>query len=689
MIYLDESEIRKTISLMKPNDELFEIRVISKRSKPLSGYFKSADALINELRKQNLKGANVYITLNEPVEDCYAREQKNVLMQAEKTTSDNDIYAYDWLMIDLDPKRASGVSSSDEELQQAKNVGNKIFKYMKDLGCENPLMALSGNGVHLLYRFNLSNTPENKKLMEQALKALSYLFSEDGVEVDKKNFNPSRVCKLYGTLAQKGANDEKRHYRMSKIIGNASVIKASDRKYLEKLCAIIPEPEKPQKYNSYKPSEFDLDSWLDKYGIRYTKKPCDDAIKYILDECPFDSNHKAPDSCIFKFSNGAIAFTCFHNSCSGHTWQDLRRKYEPDAYEKKREYEEKKMFGSFNRDMPPESKHIKPKDGVKIFHTAKEIIHKPRQTEEIIKTGITQFDKQFRGLRKNDATIISGQTGGAKSTLLSQIVLNAVDTDCNVAVFSGELADVDYMRWMNLQAAGKSYIESTQYDDYFNVPYKIQEKIADWLEGRFWLYNNEYGYDFNAILEQFEQMITEHKLDMLCIDNLMALDISDLSREKYEAQSRFAWRIHEMAKKTHTHIIVVCHPRKPMGLLSQYDISGSSDIVNAFDNVLFVYRRNQSFENAYSMFYGKKYEEEGTNIWHCAKARFGSVTDNYYPLFYEKETHRLKNDITENRIYKWVDDAKKNDSKLQVKEETKENNDGFVDVQDGEEFPWK
>lgn len=664
MNYIDEQEIRKTISLMKRVGELFEIRVIFKKGKPLSGYFKDADTLIKELKRQNLKGANVYITLNEPNEACYSREQKNVLIQAEKTTSDTDIFAYDWLMIDLDPTRPSGVSSSESELQLAKNLGNKIFKYMKDLGFESPLIAISGNGVHLLYKVNLSNTAENKKLMENSLKALNYLFSEDGIEVDQKNFNPSRVCKLYGTLAQKGANDPERPYRMSSVIGNPTEIKASDRQYLEKLCNVIPkEPEKPKQYNNYRPSEFDLESWLDKYGIRYNKKSWNDADKYVLDECPFDPNHKAPDSCIMKFRNGAISFTCFHNSCSGHTWQDLRIKYEPDAYEKRQAYEERQMYKSFNRNQKPEQQHIEQKEGEPIFYTAKEIISRPKKSEQIIKSGIDKFDKKFRGFRKHDVTILSGQTGSAKSTLLSQLVLNAINEGNNVAVFSGELAEDDYMRWMNQQAAGKNYVEPSKWEGYYNVPYQYQLKIAGWLEGHFWLYNNKYGFNFNAIIEQLEKMIKGHNLDMLCIDNLMALDISGLSREKYEAQSAFAWRLHELAQRTNTHIIVVCHPRKPMGLLGLYDISGTSDIVNACDNILFVYRVNQTFKNNYQQVFGMEYKDDATNIWHCPKARFGSVDDSYNGLYYEVETKRLKNDLTEYKKYKWMDDAKEPENK--------------------------
>lgn len=650
--YIDEAEIRRTISVMKPDGELFEIRIIpaNKKQKPSVGYFKSVDVLLRELKKQQLKGTNVYITLQKIKDACYSREQRDCFVVGASTTSDNDVEGYNWLMIDLDPERPSGVSSSEEELKEAKNSGNRIYKYLKELGFEKPLLGFSGNGVHLLYKVRIANTKDRENLIKNSLKALNLLFGTEKVKVDCANFNPSRICKLYGTVAQKGTNTEERPHRMSRILSKETEYNPTDVQYLEKLCEVIPkEPEKPQRYNNYKPSEFDLDDWLFKHNLNYTKVN-GDVDKYILDECPFDSSHTAPDACIFKARNGAIGFHCFHNSCQDYTWKDVRIKYEPDAYDKKRQYEEQQMFKSFNRSEPV---HIQPKEDNPVFVTAKMIAERPKQTEQIIRTGIEKFDNKYRGLRKRDVTILSGQTGSAKSTLLSQIILNAVDKNNHVAVFSGELKDEDYMKWMNLQAAGKDKVEPTQWNDYYNVPYAIQLKIADWLEGKFWLYNNDYGFRYEAIIEQFESMIDDHRLDMLCIDNLMALDISGLSNEKYEAQSRFAWQLHELAKKKNVHIIVVCHPRKPNGLLGLYDVSGTSDIVNAVDNIIYVYRYGRIFENNYSQVYGKSYDGEGTNIWHCAKARFGSVDEEYEDLFYEIETKRLKNSITENRQYGW------------------------------------
>ena len=656
--YFDESEIRKAISILKPEGELFEIRIISgnKKQKPYVGYFKSADVLIGELRKQNLKGCNVYITLQKVKDACYSREQKDVFVQGASTTSDNDIEGYEWLMIDLDPDRPSGVSSTKEELQKAKDLGNKIYTFLSDMGFEKPFTGFSGNGVHLLYKVMIANTKDREALIKNCLNALNLLFGTPEIKVDCANFNPSRICKLYGTLAQKGSDTEDRPHRMSSVLSKATEYKPTDLQYLEKLSDVIPkEPEKPQAYNNYRPSEFDLEDWLYKYGLHYTKVSYGDGDKYVLDECPFDSSHKAPDACVFKMRNGALGFHCFHHSCQCNDWRELRMKYEPDAYEKKRQYEERKAYHSFNRDPEPPKKIEQKEDPV--FITPEYMLNSIEQTHVFIRTGIYDYDKAYRGLEKQRVTIISGYSGGSKSTLMSQIMLNAMDNGNRVFCFSGELYKNDVYDWLTLQAAGKSNTEMIEAGRYKVKP-EVRKKILKWLQGKFWLYNNKYGYNFEAILNFLKDQIDTLKLDLLCIDNLMAMDIRDLAPNKYDAQAAFMWNLHELSQEKNVHIIVVCHPKKPSGLLSLYDVSGASEIVNAVDNIIYVYRNTQQFRNAYVEFFKHEWNEPYTNIWHCAKARYGSVTDDYIGLYYEPETKRLKSTLTDNRIYGWDNEFK-------------------------------
>lgn len=149
----DENEIRKAISIMKPQNSLFEIRVIAAGGGNASGYFRDADTCINAMRGIRMDGnSNVYITLNGIKDECHSRQQRNCFVRnAKPNTSDSDIYCFDWLMVDMDPVRAAGTSSSEEQIGYAKEKCNEVYAFMKRTGFDDPIVAFSGNGAHLLY----------------------------------------------------------------------------------------------------------------------------------------------------------------------------------------------------------------------------------------------------------------------------------------------------------------------------------------------------------------------------------------------------------------------------------------------------------------------------------------------------------------------------------------------------------
>lgn len=654
---INESEIRKAISILKPDDQLFEVRVIYNNKQMYSGYFKSADDLIKALDRdiREYANCNMYVTLNKLNDACYDREQRNRFVKnAKATTSDNDIVGYEFLFIDVDPHRPTGTSSSDEQVVAAKEVGNKVYAFMKDIGFFDPVFGFSGNGVHLLYKVRMKNSQENKLLMQKCLNVLDMFFSNDDVQVDLKNFNPARVCKLYGTQAQKGANTERRPHRMSKILGDAKEIKMNDVEYLRKLAKMLPEEEKPQKYNNYQPSQFDLDEWLNKYGLRYRKTSYSGGTKYILDVCPFDSNHKGKDACIFRTSSGAIGFHCFHNSCADKTWKDVRLLYEPDAYEKRQQEYERRIYAKPKQRQ--EYKPIQEKEGEPVFLTAKDILNMPRRPERFVKTGIRDIDNRMRGLKTGYVSVLSGLRASGKSSVISEICLDCVETKNKVSVYSGELSPQNFMRWMNLQAAGKSNAEPTQFEGYYNVSRKNQERISEWLSNDFTLYNNKYGNDFLAVKEQLERKIASDKPDLVILDNLMAFDIKNLSENKFEAQTAFTWSLHEMAQKYDVHILFIAHPRKAMGFLRLDDISGTADIGNAVDNAFIIHRVNNDFIRLSKQMFGWKADDpiyQASNVIEIAKDRDGGIQDYFIPLYYEPESKRLKNSFAENKIYSW------------------------------------
>lgn len=663
--YINATELRKAITQLHPNGELFEVRIIG-QSKPISGYFKDAETLLKALTANNLnlKGTNVYITLNPLNDALYSRQQADRFISSKTTTSDKEVDGYDWLFIDFDPVRPTGISSTNEELKKSMDVAQKVYVYLKSEGFEEPIKAFSGNGYHLLYKISLQNTPERTKLIERCLKALSVMFSTDDVKVDTTNSNPSRICKLYGTLAQKGRNSEDRPHRMARIDGEIKDLKITPLAYLEKLAAEVEEETiRPATYNSYAPAEFDIVDWMNSHGLQYTVKAGDGYTKYILDECPFDSNHKAPDSMIIRQHSGAIGFKCLHNSCSDKKWQDVRKLFEPDAYEKSElEFERIIEEGIRRHNRDRKKKEINVNNG-NIWESVSDVLNKPTPDNEYVKTQIKEIDKLTHGLLKGGVSIWSGLRGSAKSTVLSQIGLQAVNDNHNVLVYSGELTDKRFVRWLLQQAAGKQYSREIIKEDssYWFVPKEIETEIAAWISDRLYIYNNSYGSNYQTLIKQICEKTEKVKPDLVIIDNLMTVDIQGIDSNEYRAQTGFMLELTNLAKQFNCHVALVAHPRKAATFLRLNDVSGSGNLVNLVDSAFIVHRVNHDFKKAYIAEFCKPNTKEddvplfrGTNVIEIAKDREEGIQDKFIPLWYERESRRLLNSPTEVLKFKWL-----------------------------------
>ena len=148
----------------------------------------------------------------------------------------------------------------------------------------------------------------------------------------------------------------------------------------------------------------------------------------------------------------------------------------------------------------------------------------------------------------------------------------------------------------------------------------------------------------------------------------MTFDISSMSENKFEAQTKFILKLQgDIAKPYNVHILFVAHPRKAMGFLRLDDISGTADLGNAVDNAFIVHRVNSDFKRLSKQMFGWKDNNviyDATNVIEIAKDRDGGTMDHFIPLYYEPESKRLKNYPAENKIYGW----NKSDEFMEVNE---------------------
>lgn len=320
------------LSLLHEPDEIIEIRSIE--PKPvISGYFRAdSPAIAKELSRY--PNRTFYQTMNRVKSACYAREQHERLVERpHETTTDSDIAGYQWLLIDADPVRPSGVSASREEKEAARRVAGMTMKKLMAMGFCEPVVADSGNGYHLLFHIHAS--PKEKQVLADFLAVLDMWFSTEQVKIDTAVFNPARITKLYGTIATKGASTPERPHRRSGIIRKPEKIETTPMDLIRNIAserqkAVAPQENPRQRGTA---SSFNLDQFLSDHHIEVTKKiPISTGMKYQLAECPFDSSHKHGDAAVFAYSNGSYGFHCFHNSCAGYHWHEFREKVDPAAY---------------------------------------------------------------------------------------------------------------------------------------------------------------------------------------------------------------------------------------------------------------------------------------------------------------------------------------------------------------------
>lgn len=343
----DPTEIEKTISVLIEFDQVFEIRILEpqrhgQRFTPriISGYFNSFSHVVAALTRLQLHSAKgIYLTLN-PVNPSLLARCQNKFHEGKDgaATADKDIICRRWLLIDADPKRPSGISASDEEKEKSRHKMREVFSHLRTKGWPEPIVADSGNGYHLLYRIESSI---DNQCIKECLTSLDVQFSDDGVSIDTTVYNPSRIVKLYGTIAAKGDHcpELNRPHRMSMILNVPEKLDIVSSDLLKEITgadfgkAHLPSRDvTKQTQNCSAWDQSKIESFIQAHLIHCNPGqaiPYDGGLKWVLNICPFNSDHTNRSAVIVLKSDGKLGFRCQHDSCTGNNWKTLRNLFEP------------------------------------------------------------------------------------------------------------------------------------------------------------------------------------------------------------------------------------------------------------------------------------------------------------------------------------------------------------------------
>ncbi len=269
------SEVRKTFETLIESGVFTEVRILNTKQGTLSGYYNDVDKLIEHIQRYD-RQYNIYITMNALSEGIEARGKNHLKNYAKNTTSDKEIRCRRWILIDLDPERPAGISSTEQvKVDTTTYNAARITKLYGTVSCKG------------------DSTEERPHRRSKILYA-------------PKKRVPVAIELLQQIAAQ-------------------CVEKGNKKKTVNRN-----EKREPARSISGSKMEFDLRLWLESHEIPVAReKQVENGMCYVLESCPWNQEHSKDNGAyVIQFDDGGIAAGCHHDSCKEENWETLWRMLE-------------------------------------------------------------------------------------------------------------------------------------------------------------------------------------------------------------------------------------------------------------------------------------------------------------------------------------------------------------------------
>lgn len=595
--------------------QVIEARILDLPQGTMSGYFDDPAQLAAAVMPYSGKGS-IYATLNPVNPALLARATNRLVVRPKNTTSDSDILCRRWLPLDFDPRRPSGISSTEEEHNAALERAQQCQAVLREMGWPDPIYADSGNGAHLLYRIDLPNDPQALKTIELIYKALAVYFSDDLVDLDQTTKNAARIWKLYGTMSIKGDNTPDRPHRKARIIYAPEEPVVVPVELVLDLADTAPVDERPTSSISTGGirSDFDLDAWIETSGLPISGPVAwnGGGRKWIMNPCPWNPDHTNKAAFIVQFASGAIAAGCRHNGCSGNHWPELRKLVDPSWTPYEAVEPLRLVHGTQQSSQPAATSQrvsapptIESRLSAEVIYTPGELVNAYTRFIEALKEGrITlgwpEVDACLRGIAPGEVLTIIAKSGVGKSAILQNILryIGLCRQSASLWASMEQPAAQVFERYAQMAAeiAGAeieaAWTENTVDRD--RVAQRVIEEMGPWA----------LTCDVPGLkIEELEQAVElgaqkiGRPINLLAIDYLGLVDGSDLDRNLYAAVSRVVREIKNLAKRQQLAVILLCQVSRAGGEdgstpLTINSARESGAIEEAADFLLGLYRPN-------------------------------------------------------------------------------------------------
>lgn len=601
---------RDVVSRWMEEKELLkrEVSYLTQEGDMIKVDFSSIEDLkkkVEEIDNENIKGW--YITPNPT--DGKGRKAENITKR-------------EWLIVDIDTVRAKKTNATNQEIEKA-------FDVAYDIECETitkadccqttwqiPYIALSGNGVHLLYRCDLPNTKEANKLVNKWYSLLHKAFSTPEAKIDVSMASIAQLTKLYNTWVRKAPEQENRPWRQSSlrridyneyewfyVLGESDEYsRIIDINKLEKMVEDLERVIKGKK-------QINNREWLKEWCVEHKLEYKETITGVMFKDCPFYSEHQqeycSGVMCDRAESIENFVFYCFGTHCKDeqdkqlHTWKELRAKVEG---------REQRAVSTHNSSLP-----------APINLTDESIVAE----REYWTTNISSLDAVLGGgLARGELSVVTGFPSGGKSTFVQQMVANYVRQGLNVGYYQGDRKQEDVKN--NFLTIGLSEEELAKVHFYTRLQ--------------------------DISLEQMAQISSLY--DIFVFDNFLAYE--NKMNADYTLSAQLVERFADVVHRKNNHIMTVAHQQKHTGMANMHKIASSQQIANSADMILAVERYDDEFARKVYQDLGKESDLYSDllvyNKMQSNPSAFFSVFKNQsggdlerIPILFEKEKKLFKN----------------------------------------------
>lgn len=554
----DESKIRESLQVLVGDGNVAEIRVLCDRKRTDAGYFddfsQAAKCVAGYAADGEVKG--IYLVLNQIDSSLLSRASNRMQRFASLTTSDKDVTRRRWLYVDCDPVRPAGISATSAEQALAMDRAEQVREWLLEHFCSEPIVAMSGNGGHVLVPIDLPNTDESLLLIKTILEVISQKFSDAAVDIDQSVCNAARICRLYGTTARKGDSTPERPHRISELRHVPEYLRASHEatpEHVLQSIAAMKAPEKPPERRQSNGADIQRNlmfpGFLRRLGIEYrpAKGPKGDIFQI---DCPFDANHKKPDAYVGQLPNGALVFHCSHNSCSGRAWREFTDQVgKPDPDEWDPPFSQPRIERQ-------QQKPSQPKTEQPVVGTLKAAALEYARTindekAQLFRLGLSDLDFALAGgVACGEMVLVAARPSHGKSMVALQAIHNLTAAGVECCFMSEEMTEA------SLGKRAATYAVETQEDDWKQNPEDFKQRLQVHFHNRAECHIIENSRTTSELCNRVRAMKAQHNIRAVVIDYAQLL--SSGGNGRYEQVTNTSIALRQLTTELNVMTLVLC-----------------------------------------------------------------------------------------------------------------------------------